>query len=392
MTQVTGTPATAVPVALLSYSTRPRGGVVHTLSLAEALHAAGWPVHLYVLGDPAVGLFRPTAAQHTVFPAAPPHPTLDERVFAAIDALEAGLTAALPSNVRVLHAQDCISARAAVRIRSRRPGTTVIRTVHHIDDFTTHALIDCQEASIREPDQLLVVSRYWQERLEREYGLPSTVVTNGVSAERFERSSADEPSDLRARIDATGRPLFLSVGGLEPRKGGRELVEAFAIARRELEPTPKLAVVGGHSFQDHAPYRQRCLERAEELGIGHDLVLVGTVSEEELPRWYRSADVFVLPSVNEGWGLVVLEALAASLPVIVSDLPVFQEYLTRDDVVMVPTRDADALAAAMVRVARDPDLRRVLARRGPAIARRFGWDTTARQHQDVYGAVTAGVG
>jgi glycosyltransferase involved in cell wall biosynthesis len=111
-----------------------------------------------------------------------------------------------------------------------------------------------------------------------------------------------------------------------------------------------------------------------------------------LPRWYRAADVFVLPSVNEGWGLVVLEALAASLPVIVSDLPVFQEYLTRDDVVMVPTHDADALAAAMIRVARDPELRRVLARRGPAIARGFGWDTTARQHQDVYGAVTAGVG
>jgi glycosyltransferase-like protein len=383
--------ATAVPVALLSYSTRPRGGVVHTLSLAEALHAAGWPVHLYVLGDPAVGLFRPTSAPHTVFPAGKQLPTLDERVFAAIDALEAGLLVTLPSDVRVLHAQDCISARAAVRIRSQRPGTTVIRTVHHVDDFTTRALIDCQEASIREPDQLLVVSRYWQQRLQREYGLSSTVVTNGVSAERFARSSATGTSDLRARIDATDRPLFLSVGGLEPRKGGRELVEAFAIASRQLEPTPKLAVVGGHSFQDHAPYRQRCVERAEELGISDDLALVGTVSEEELPRWYQSADVFVLPSVNEGWGLAVLEALAASLPVIVSDLPVFREYLSREDVLMVPTHDADGLAAAMVRIARDPELRDALARRGPSIARRFGWGTTAEQHQAVYGGVTATV-
>jgi glycosyltransferase-like protein len=375
------------PVALLSYSTRPRGGVVHTVALAEALYAKGWPVHLYVLGDPAKGLYRPTSAPHTVFPAAPRYPKLEDRVFAAIDAMEAGLADALPEDVRVLHAQDCIAGRAAVRVRERRPDTTVVRTVHHVDDFTTPALIECQLASIHEPDHLLVVSRYWQEILRSEHGVDSTVVTNGVDAERFAVPAAVDPLGLRERVGTDGRLLFLTVGGLEPRKGGYELVEAFAAVRDQVSPTPKLVVVGGQSFQDHEAYRRRCLDRAEELGLGDDLILAGTVSEEELPAWYQAADVFVLPSVNEGWGLVVLEAMASSLPVIVTDLPVFGEYLTAQDAEMVPPHDAPALASAMVALANDAKSRRSRGQAGPAIARRFSWGATAEQHIAAYGAL-----
>ena len=371
-------------VALLSYSTRPRGGVVHTLALAEALHAAGWPVHLYMLGDPNKGLYRPTTAPHTVLQAPERLPTLEERVFASIDAMEAGLAQALPDDIRLLHTQDCIAARAAERIKEQRADTVVLRTVHHVDDFTTQALIDCQLNSIINPDHRLVVSRYWQQRLHQEYGLSSQVVTNGVDAERFAREPSIDPASLRERADADGRFLFLSVGGLEPRKGGYELVEAFAEARSHITPTPKLAIVGGHSFQDHAAYRDRCLRRAEELGLGDDLVLVGTVSDEELPAWYHAADAFVLPSVNEGWGLVVLEAMAAGLPVIVTELPVFREYLDDEDADFVPIHDAPELARSMVKLATDAEHLQRRARRGPTVARRFSWAATAEQHMEAY--------
>ena len=79
-------------IALVTHSTKPRGGFVHTLGIAEALHRDGVDVHLVALGDPAVGLPRSTPVPHTVL-AGPSHAgtTLDERVFAAIDTLEAGL-------------------------------------------------------------------------------------------------------------------------------------------------------------------------------------------------------------------------------------------------------------------------------------------------------------
>lgn len=80
-----------VPVGLVTYSVKPRGGAVHTVHLAEALHAAGYPVRVIALGDPGVGFFRPVRAPVTIIPAPPPLPTLEERVFASVAALAEGL-------------------------------------------------------------------------------------------------------------------------------------------------------------------------------------------------------------------------------------------------------------------------------------------------------------
>ena len=89
-------------VALVSHSTKPRGGLVHTLSLAEALHARGVDVHLLALGDPAEGLFRPTRVPHTVLPGpTKAGTTLDERVFRSIDTLASGLAGELGALVTV---------------------------------------------------------------------------------------------------------------------------------------------------------------------------------------------------------------------------------------------------------------------------------------------------
>src|ERR671928_1006650 len=97
----------AMTLALITHSTKPRGGLVHTLGLAEELHRQGHPVHLVTLGDPAAGLFRPTPIPHTVLPAPPHGGSLEERVFASIDVLTGGL-AELAGSGDILHAQDCI--------------------------------------------------------------------------------------------------------------------------------------------------------------------------------------------------------------------------------------------------------------------------------------------
>ena len=110
-----------VPVALLTYTVKPRGGVVHTLALAEALHDAGYPVRVFALGDPAAGFYRPVRAPFTLFPAPPALPTLEERVFASVAALADGLASQVGA-YPIMHAQDCISARAACSIRDGRTG------------------------------------------------------------------------------------------------------------------------------------------------------------------------------------------------------------------------------------------------------------------------------
>ena len=381
-------------VALVTHSTKPRGGLVHTLNLAEALHRRGETVHLVSLGDPAAGLFRATDVPHTVL-AGPSHAgtTLDERVFAAIDTLTAGL-GELAGRFDVLHAQDCIAARAAARVRDAGAAVTVVRTVHHVDDFTTRALIDCQRQAIVEPDRVLVVSEQWRGILRDEYGVAAKVVPNGVDLDRFAPVDEATRRRLRERVGAGpgGRFLFLAVGGVEPRKGSVYAFRALARLKRELDPPPVLAVVGGHSFQDYTAYREAALADLPglELTLGEDVVLLGTVDEAELGGWYAAADALCFPSVKEGFGLVVLEAMAAGLPIVASDLPVFGEYLVDGESALLPAvADEVALAAAMRQVVVDAGLHDRLRAGARAVLPRFTWDASAVRHQEVYAAVRA---
>lgn len=378
-------------LALVTHSTSPRGGMVHTLALAEALQAAGQPVHVVSQGDPAAGLFRPTSVPFTVLPAPPGGGSLSDKVFASIDQL-AGALGDLAHRFDVLHTQDCIAARAAARVRDAGADVAVVRTVHHVDDFTTPALVECQRAAIREPDRVLVVSEQWRRILRDEYGREATVVPNGVDPDRFPPVTPERVAELRASIGAQDRFLFLGVGGVEPRKGTHVAFEALARLTATMPHPPMLAIVGGHSFRDYAAYRDEHLARLPELGLelGRDVVLLGTVSEADLGGWYRSADALCFPSLKEGWGLAVLEAMAADLPVVAGDLPVFREYLLhRHNALMPPTGDSAALARAMQEMYADRALRRRLRTGGRETLARYTWAASARRHIAVYDDVRA---
>jgi glycosyltransferase-like protein len=357
--------------------------MVHSLALAEALCDLGTDVTIVTLGDPAVGLHRPTRAPHLVLPVPPRADTLEERVDRSVDALTAGLTERA-DRFDLFHTQDCVAARAAVRVRDGGRGIPVVRTVHHVDDFTTPKLIDCQRQAILEPDRVLVVSRHWQELLRDGYGVDAEVIHNGVDAAGFaEPPPPGVTAALRAKVGAGDRFVVLAVGGIEPRKGSVHLLSALG----RLGPGAMVAVVGGHSFQDYTAYRDDALARLPGLGLelGRDVVLVGTVPDDELRAWYHAADALAFPSLKEGWGLAVLEAMAAGLPVVATDIPVLREYLTPGvDAILVPPADPAALAGAMADLMADEPLRRRLADAGRRVAARFTWADAARRHQPVY--------
>jgi glycosyltransferase-like protein len=367
-------------VTLVTYSTKPRGGVVHTLSLASALRALGVDVSIVALGDPSVGFFRDPGVPHTIIPAPPSAPTLEERVFRSVDALADGLVGV---DADIVHTQDCIAARAARRTVGTVP---LVRTVHHVDDFTTQALIDCQRQAILEPDRVLVVSEQWRQILHHDYGVDAEVVPNGVDASRFGPISAARRTALRASVEAGDRFVFLAVGGIEPRKGSVHLLRALSSLRGQA----MVIVAGGHSFQDYAAYREDALGRLPSLGLslGDDVVLAGTLSDSDLAAWYRAADALAFPSIKEGWGLAVLEAMSASLPVIATDIPVFREYLVDGaNALLVPPADDDALAGAMKSLMSDDGLRSKLVEGGHQVAARYTWEASAHAHLRVYASM-----
>ena len=249
-------------------------------------------------------------------------------------------------------------------------------------------MIECQRKAIEEPDRIIVVSEDWRARLRSDYGVDAVVIHNGVDPARFGPIDAARRHARRRDAGvAADRFVFLSVGGIEPRKGSTVLFQALAQLRQEHPPGPALVIVGGHSFQDYAPYREEALARLPGLGLrlGQDIVLAGTVSDEVLHEWYRSADALAFPSVKEGWGLAVLEALAADLPVVASDIAVLREYLSPDrTAVLTRGGDPESLAAGMRRMVEDADLRAELIRGGRELLPAFSWRQTAREHLRAY--------
>ena len=121
---------------------------MHTLALAESLADQGIDVHVFGLGPANGSFYRSIRVPFTLFPSVESADSLDDKVFLSVDSMAAGLST-VADTFDLLHAQDCISARAATRVRDAGLGPAVVRTVHHIDDFTTQALIDCQNARNR---------------------------------------------------------------------------------------------------------------------------------------------------------------------------------------------------------------------------------------------------
>lgn len=122
-------------------------------------------------------------------------------------------------------------------------------------------------------------------------------------------------------------PLYLTVGGLEPHKNSLNLLRAFAQIRDE-QPNARLIIVGGETLFDYQDYRQQCFDLIDRLKLRDAVILPEVVSTVELAAFYRLADAFLFPSLKDGWGLVVLEAIASELPVITANQASFTEFLT----------------------------------------------------------------
>jgi glycosyltransferase involved in cell wall biosynthesis len=230
----------------------------------------------------------------------------------------------------------------------------------------------------------------WRTILLADYGVHAQVVPNGVDTGRFARVAAARVTELRSSVGATHRPLLLAVGGVEPRKGSDTLMAALAGMKSTRPIAPVLAVLGGHSFQDHRAYRDQVLGSLGGLSLelGTDVVLLGTVPDDDVPAWYAAADALAFPSVKEGFGLAVLEALSAGTPVVTSDLPVFREYLVHGrDALLVDVGDAPGLQAALSAVLDDTALRAGLVAAGVRTAARFTWARSAQRHLAMYRAV-----
>jgi glycosyltransferase involved in cell wall biosynthesis len=173
---------------------------------------------------------------------------------------------------------------------------------------------------------------------------------------------------------------LLYVGTIDRRKDYRTLL----LALRALDP-PVLLVVAGSIIAGRTDFAAT----VEQLGLGARVRVLGYVPRADLPGLYAGAGAFVYPSLYEGFGLPVLEAMACGVPVITYNVTSLPEVAGDGAVLLDPPVTPEVLATALKRVLGDADLRRDLAARGRARARRFDWRDTARQTLAAYEGVPA---
>ena len=375
-------------IAMLTYSLRPRGGVVHALEVSEALAQRGHRLELFGLGRPGERFYREPRVPATIVRHVPDEEDFDARIAGMIRAYRDGLAEPLRAGgFDVVHSQDCLSANAALELRDLGLIPQVLRTVHHVDDFRSPSLIACQDRSILAPDGVLCISRPWQHTLRCDFGVRALLVGNGVDSARF-RPPRDATERARDRELAGFGEHFavLTIGGIEPRKGSLTLLEAFAeLCATEPGRRPLLVVAGGATLFDYRDEIGRFHARVVELGLTSQVRVLGPLEPDEVERLYRAADVFAFPSVKEGFGLVALEALASGLPVVASDLEVFGAFLAHEaNALLSPVGDPAALGAALVRVARDGELRARLAAAARGSIAAYSWRAAAESHETAY--------
>jgi len=366
-------------IALLTYSTKLRGSVVHTLELAEALHAIGHTVCVFALDKDGLGFDRSLSCDVKLITAKSSPDGIDALIQQRIQEFVAFFSQS-SDRYDCYHAQDCIGANALSMLRFHQHIPQYVRTVHHIEDYNSPYLQQCQERSIRDPDLCLCVSTRWQTELQQHYQLHAPRVINGVNTQRFSAKLDGLEQSLKEQLGLHGKPLYLTVGGIEPRKNSIALLQAFSQILVD-HPHAQLVIAGGATLFDYQAYRSEFFAQVDEMDMitGKNLLLPGVIPDETLPALYRLADAFVFPSVKEGWGLVVLEAIASGIPVITAKQPPFTEFLTEHQALLVDPNSPAAIAQAM-RSILIPDLAHALVQNSQAILPHYAWDASARLH------------
>jgi len=180
------------------------------------------------------------------------------------------------------------------------------------------------------------------------------------------------------RRDGLRGPYILFVGNLEPRKNLVRLIEAFGRLKARHTLPHQLIVAGKRGWL----YRS-IFEAVERLGLRDDVIFTGYVPAEDLPALYAMADLFAFPSLYEGFGLPVLEAMACGTPVLTARTGSLPE-VAGEAAWYVDPLDVEALADGMARILTDPGTRADLVDRGLLQAKRFTWAKTAAATLDIY--------
>jgi len=217
----------------------------------------------------------------------------------------------------------------------------------------------------------IAVSEWAKGFVSRYFPGDYNIIPHGVDTERF------SPENAPIEDFCDGKLNILFVSRLEKRKGITYLLKAYKRVKEEI-PQSRIIIVGPGN-------KDRYQELVNTINL-KDVVFTGGVSHADLPRYYRTADIFCIPATGqESFGIVLLEAMASGKPIVASNIPGFAGVLTHGaEGLLVTPRDDEALADALLSLLKDQDLRQQMGSNGRSKAERHSWESIARRTVDFY--------
>jgi glycosyltransferase involved in cell wall biosynthesis len=285
--------------------------------------------------------------------------------------------------VQILHSPDFVLPPTL--------GARTVLTVHDLS-FMRHPecsspsllayLLRAVPRSVRRADVLLADSESTRRDLVELLKVPEErvrVVYPGVEP-RFVSEGEQHTMRQQDVLERYGirPPYILGLGTLQPRKNYPRLIRAYGLLRRRYHVPHQLVIGGGRGW-----LHEQIDETIRQTRLHEDVRLIGYVADEDLPALYRAADVFAFPSLYEGFGIPVLEAMGCGTPVVTSMVSSLPEVAGKA-ALMVPPEDVEALAQAMWQLMSDQALRNDLVRRGYEQVKRFTWRQSAGKLLDIY--------
>src|SRR5436309_3281673 len=234
--------------------------------------------------------------------------------------------------------------------------------------------------------RIVTISEHSAKDIVEPYGVPReriAIVSSAVGQEFYPVNDPAVQASIKARYGIRREAFVLSCGGTEPRKNIVGLIEAFGRAPR-LREKLNLVVVGGMERDAEA-----ILKAVRRARLDEAIIFPGHVPLEDLRALYSACSLFVFPSLYEGFGMPVLEAMACGAPVVSSNASSLPEVVG-DAALLVDPRDPEAWAQAMTRVFEDAHLHDDLRRRGALRIKAFSWEQSAREQLRVYQELAQG--
>lgn len=246
---------------------------------------------------------------------------------------------------------------------------------------------EAERAAMADADAIIVSTEQERSDISRLYGTKPAkinVLPAGVDLELFRPA---DKSDARRSLGLPDRSVVLSVGRVEPLKGFDILLMAMASLDERSDTT--VVIVGGD--EESSPEIERLRTLTQTLGLEDSVIFTRAVSQDRLSMYYNAADVFVMPSYYESFGLVALEAMSCGVPVIASRVSGPRSFVKSGVTgYLIDRRCPEPFAQRLDVLLHNPTLRESMGRAARSDAEKMGWDMVGRRTLDVYDSVTSG--